>query len=275
MRDEQRVQQESVLLKVEGSSSGMTLVGCCELGYNQHAGSALREGTGRRNVSQDRSNKFGYLQMVDIFQDLTEEEIEEIDRATTLSSCRRGKIFYMPEDTSEVLFLLKEGRVQLYRISPDGKKLVIATIGPGTVFGEMALIGQGMHNTFAEAVENCELLVMSREDVERLLVTKPKVALRIFEALGTRLRETEARLEEIAFKGIPARLASLLLQLADEGGSDTVSGMTHQDLGEQIGTYRETTTQTLNAFKAEGLIDIGRKRITILDREGLQRIAEG
>lgn len=225
-------------------------------------------------MQEDPSNKIGYLQMVDIFQDLTESEIEEIDRATTMSTCRRGKIIYMPEDTSEVLFLLKEGKVQLYRISPDGKKLVIATIGPGTVFGEMALIGQGMHNTFAEATEDCVLLVMSREDVERLLVTKPKVALRIFEALGSRLKETEARLEEIAFKGIPARLASLLLQLAEEGGSNTITGLTHQDLGEQIGTYRETTTQTLNTFRADGLIEIGRKRITILDGEGLQRIAE-
>ncbi len=222
----------------------------------------------------DKSEKVGYLQMVDIFQDLTEAEIEEIDRAITVSSCRRGKILYMPEDTSEVLFLLKQGRVQLYRISPDGKKLVIATIGPGSVFGEMALIGQGMHNTFAEAIEDCVLCVMSRDDVERLLVTKPKVALRIFETLGDRLREAEARLEEIAFKGIPARLASLLLQLADAHGSNAIIGLTHQDLGEQIGTYRETTTQTLNTFKAEGLIDIGRKRITILDRQKLQRIAE-
>ena len=219
-------------------------------------------------------DKIGYLQMVDIFQDLTETEIEEIDRATTITSCRRDKILYMPEDTSEVLFLLKQGRVQLYRISPDGKKLVIATIGPGAIFGEMALIGQGMHSTFAEAIEECVLDVMSRDDGEHLLVTRPKVALRIFEALGHRLRETEARLEEIAFKGIPARLASLLLQLCDEQGSDTIVGLTHQDLGEQIGTYRETTTQTLNAFKAEGLIEIGRKRITILDRGGLERIAE-
>ncbi len=218
-------------------------------------------------------DKIGYLQMVDIFQDLTEEEIEEIDRATTMSFCRKGKILYMPEDTSEVLFLLKKGRIQLYRLSPDGKKLVIATIGPGSVFGEMALIGQGMHNTFAEATEECVLCVMSRDDLERLLVTKPKVALRIFETLGRRLKEAELRLEEIAFKGIPARLASLLLQLADEQGSDRITGLTHQDLGEQIGTYRETTTQTLNIFKTEGLIEIGRKRITILDREGLKRIA--
>ena len=69
-------------------------------------------------------------------------------------------------------------------------------------------------------------------------------------------------------------MASFLLQLADEQGDDTITGLTHQDLGEQIGTYRETTTQTLNIFKADGLIDIGRKRIMILDREGLERVAE-
>jgi CRP/FNR family cyclic AMP-dependent transcriptional regulator len=226
-------------------------------------------------VPEEQTDKIGYLQMVDVFQDLSETEMEEIDRATTLSSARRGKILYMPEDTSEVLFLLKEGRVQLYRISPDGKKLVIVTIGPGSIFGEMALIGQGMHNTFAEAVEACALLVMSRDDVERLLVTKPMVAVRIFEVLGRRLREAESRLEEIAFKSIPSRLASLLLQLANEQGDDSITGLTHQDLGEQIGTYRETTTQTLNTFKSEGFIDIGRKRITILDRDALQSIASG
>jgi CRP/FNR family cyclic AMP-dependent transcriptional regulator len=227
------------------------------------------------SVSNEQSPKFSYLRTVDIFQDLTEAEIEEIDRATTMSTYRKGKIFYMPEDTSEVLFILKQGHVQLYRISPEGKKLVIGTIGPGTVFGEMALIGQGMHNSFAEALEDCVLCIMNRDQVERLLITRPQVGLRIFEALGHRLKEAESRLETIGFKGIPARLASLLLQLAQQQGGDAVTGLTHQDLGEQIGTYRETTTQTLNSFKNQGLIDIGRKRITILDRERLQRIADG
>ena len=225
-------------------------------------------------MSDENLDKIGYLRLVDIFQDLSEAEIEEIDRATTLTRARKGRILYMPEDTSEVLFLLKQGQVQLYRISPDGKKLVIATLGPGAVFGEMALIGQGMHNTFAEVTEESVICVMSRDDVERLLMTKPQVALRIFEVLGQRLRDAETRLEEIAFKGIPARLASLLLHLSEQEGGDTITGLTHQDLGEQIGTYRETTTQTLNTFKAQGLIDIGRKRIAIRDRSGLRQIAE-
>ena len=228
-----------------------------------------------RSPSGDHGgDKIGYLRMVDIFRDLSEAEVQEIDRATTITTAHRGKILYMPEETGEVLFMLKVGRIQLYRISPEGKKLVITTIGPGTVFGEMAFIGQGMHNSFAEALEDCVLLIMSRTDVERMLVTKPQVALRIFEVLGHRLKEAEARLAEIAFKSIPARLASLLLQLAEEQGSDSITGLTHQNLGEQVGTYRETTTQTLNTFKSAGLIDIGRKKIIILDANGLRRVAD-
>ena len=221
------------------------------------------------------NQKLEYLSMVDIFQDLSPDEMADIDRQTTMSTCQAGRIFYMPGETGEVLFLLKKGRVQLYRISPDGKKLVVATLGAGAIFGEMALIGQGMHNTFAEALEDCVLCVMGRADVERLILSRPQVALRFLEFTGRRLQETERHLEEIAFKSIPARLASLLLRLTEEQGGDTLSGYTHQSLGEMLGTYRETTTQTLNEFKGRGLLKIGRKRIEIVDREGLVDIAEG
>ncbi|MCI0393897.1 MAG: Crp/Fnr family transcriptional regulator [Chloroflexi bacterium] len=222
-----------------------------------------------------QESKLRYLSKIDIFRDLSPGELAEMDRQITMASCGPGKIFYMPEDSGEVLFLLKKGRVQLYRISPSGKKLVVATLGPGAMFGEMSLVGQGMHNTFAESVDECLLCVMSRADVERLMREKPQVAFRFVEALGSRLTQLEAHLEEIAFKSIPARLASLLLRLADEQGRDReVHGYTHQDLGDLLGTYRETITQTLNDFKATGLVDISRKHITLLDRQRLEELAE-
>ncbi|MGD8585502.1 MAG: Crp/Fnr family transcriptional regulator [Chloroflexota bacterium] len=222
-----------------------------------------------------QDTKLAYLSNIEIFQDLSQGELEEMDRQTTMSSCEPGRIFYMPEETGEVLFLLKKGRVQLYRLSPNGKKLVVATLGPGAIFGEMSLVGQGMHNTFAEAVDECLLCVMSRQDIERLMRDKPQVAFRFVEALGQRMIALEARLEEIAFKSIPSRLASLLLRLAEEqAGSRVVGGYTHQDLGEMLGTYRETITQTLNDFKAAGVVDISRKRVEILDVDGLETLAE-
>lgn len=218
-------------------------------------------------------DKIAYLTNMDLFRDLTGRELAQLDRITTMSAVQKGKVFYRPGETGEVLFLLKSGRVQLYRLSPDGKKLILDTLGPGAIFGEMALVGQRMYNTFAEAVEDCLICVMSRADVERLVIDQPKVGLRILEIVGRRLREAETRLEDMAFKAVPARMASLLVRLANERGK-VIEGITHQELAETIGTYRETATQTLNDFKARGLIDIGRKRIIILDLEGLQALAE-
>ena len=219
--------------------------------------------------------KLQALSEIEIFQDLTQQEMENMDRTTTMSTCEAGRVFYGPDETTEVLFLLKKGRVQLYRLSPEGKKLVVTTLEPGVIFGEMSIIGQGMHNTFAESIEECTLCVMRPHDVEHLLTTKPKVAFRIMEVIARRLKDAEARLEELAFKSIPSRLASLLLKLATNNPDPMlVEGYTHQDFAEMVGTYRETTTQTLNQFKNQGWIDIQRKHIQVLDPPALEKLSE-
>lgn len=222
-----------------------------------------------------KDNKLKYLSNIQLFRDLNPNELMQMDQQLTMSTCESGRIFYMPEQTGEVLFLLKKGRVQLYRIAPNGKKIVVSTLGPGAVFGEMALVGQGMHNTFAQATDDCVLCVMGRADVERLVRDKPDVAFRFVEVLGDRVQHLEEQLESIAFKSIPTRLAELLLAQAEkQGHGDLVKGFTHQDLGEMLGTYRETVTQTLNEFKMDGLIEIGRKKIKLIDMPRLQALTK-
>jgi CRP/FNR family cyclic AMP-dependent transcriptional regulator len=227
-----------------------------------------------RSLVVHAASKVRYLSELAVFQDLTPREMQELNRVTTMSIVPRGRVFYRPEEPSEVLFILKEGHVQIYRINPEGKKLVTGTLGPHTIFGEMALVGSKMHNTFAEAIEDCLICVMSRTDLERIIVGKPQVALRLLELMGKRLSEAEERLESMAFKGIPARLAALLLRLCAERGSNEILGVTHQDMAERVGTYRETATQVLNALRTQGLIEIGRKHITVIDIEKLAEIAD-
>ena len=213
-----------------------------------------------------------YLSEVDLFQGLPPSDLEEINRVTTMKRVPKGKVFW-PSEMEEVLFILKEGRVQLYRLSPDGKKLIIATLGPGSVFGEMTLTGQRMQDAFGEAMEDSLLCMIDRDNLERIILHHPRIALRLLEIMGRRLHDLEKRLEDLAFKTITARLASLLLSLRDENG-DIIRGYTHQDLADMVGTYRETVTQTLNEMKAMGLIEIGRKTLRILDPEGLRALAE-
>ena len=206
----------------------------------------------------------------DLFQGMTPEELREVERVTTTRAFRRGAVLYTPGETGEALFLLREGAVQIYRMSPEGRKLVIAHLLPFSFFGEMTCIGQGMYDTYAEVTEDSVLLLMNCADLERLLVSKPQVARRILEAFGRRVLEAERQLEDIAFKGMAARVAALLLREADDG---EVRGLSHQDIAERLGVYRETATNALNELKNASIIRIGRRHISILDRRRLERVA--
>lgn len=234
------------------------------------AGEAAGSQPGRRGHP---SAKLRYLQQTDIFADFTPQEMAEVERLSAMTLCKRGKVFYTPGETGEVLFILKKGRVNLYRLTPDGKKVVTAAVDAGTVFGEMSLIGQGMYGTFAEAAEDCVICVMSHSDVERLLASKPKLALRVIAVVARRLQEAEARLEMVAHKSVPARLASVLLELA-RGPVPAVVDLTHQDLAEMVGTYRETVTRILNELRAAGVVTLRRRHIVLLRPEELRALAQ-
>ena len=233
----------------------------------------LRRSSASVPAQPQLSGKAAFLSDTDIFQDLSSRELEDLERLTAMSTCRRGKVFYTPGETGEVLFILKRGRVNLYRINPDGKKLVTSTLSAGTVFGEMSLVAQGMHDTFAEAAEECTLCVMSRSDVEHLLLSKPRVALRFMEMIAARLKDVETRMETVAFKSVPTRIATFLLQLS-ENTNGKIQGVSHQDLADMVGTYRETVTRILNEFRSAGYITLGRLNVSILDKQAVQAIAD-
>ncbi len=189
-----------------------------------------------------------------------------------------GALLYSPEEHGEVLFLLKEGRVRLYRLSPDGKALTTAIVEPGAAFGEMALLGQGMQDSFAEAMERCILYTLNKRDVQEVLLSDPRVSRRLLELVSQRLEDTEKKLAEFAFKNVPQRLASLLLQLAHpapgqrQGPIPLPVRYTHQQLAEMIGTYRETVTKVLNDFRQQGWIRIEHGRIQLVDIAALEKM---
>jgi len=191
--------------------------------------------------------------------------VAELDAATRMTTACKGKVIYYQEDTAEGLFLLKAGRVRLFRIGPGGKKLDLAVIEPGTFFGEMPLLGERMRNASAEAIEGCTLCVISQRDVERLILAKPRVGLRMLETVGRRLAHAEARLEDLAYRAVRARLASVLLRLNREAGAE-IEGLTHQDLGDMVGAYRETITKVLDELERNGVVELARRRIAVRDR---------
>ncbi|HSH80388.1 MAG TPA: Crp/Fnr family transcriptional regulator [Herpetosiphonaceae bacterium] len=234
-------------------------------------------------MSQRELDKQGYLRDIDIFQDLSPDEVETLGHRAPMQTVEAGTVFYSPEDASEVLFILKVGRVRMYRLSADGKALTTALIDAGTIFGEMAILGQGMHDSYAEALTPCVLCLMSRDDVKRLLLGDQRVALRITETMGRRLLEAERRLSDFAFKSLPERIATVLVTLAEREpsrfsmwpgrSSRPELRFTHEQLAEMVGTHRETATKVLNDWREQGLIELKRGKVVLMDLEALRRLS--
>ena len=216
-------------------------------------------------------DKIGYLKESALFNGMPSSDIDEISDSIEMTNYPKGKIIYQPDDPGDILFILKKGRVRIYRLSSSGKELTLTELGSGTIFGEMSLFGQTMYGSFAEAIEDCVICVIDRVRATQMLKEKPFISLKLAEILGKRLLSAENKLESIALRDVPKRLASLLIELfiSDEG-SPKAYRYTHEDLAKMIGTSRESVTLALADFKNRGWISVNDHHITLTETEAIK-----
>jgi len=221
------------------------------------------------------ADKVWCMAEVDIFCDLNAAEMDRLAAAAPRRTYAAGTLVYTPHQPVETLFILKKGRIRIFRVSPDGRALTTAIVEPGTIFGEMVIVGQQMHDNFAEAMDDVVVCVMTKADVQRLLLGDQRVAARISATLGRRLADLENKLSDAVFKSVPARLATALLTLSEGRSARPLARgvqvrLTHEQLAALAGTTRETTSKILGEYADQGLISLGRGRITVLDEDGLR-----
>jgi len=219
------------------------------------------------NIVLPPEEKLRLLSMVDILEPLSREEIKELSRRVPDTHFQRGQILYTPYEKNEVLFMLKKGRVRIYRVSTDGREFTLAVMGAGKVFGEMSLTAQRLENAYAEAMEPVTVCKMRRLDFERLVMDKPQVGLKVMSVLSERLFLAEDRMEDIAFKEVPTRLASFILQLIESEGVVSREGYkvptryTHRQVATMIGSKRETVTKAFTLLQQAGAVELKRRCI--------------
>lgn len=209
-------------------------------------------------------NKWEYLATLPLFQQVPQRELATLANSSTVTQFGRGYLFCDPNRINQTLYILVEGQVLLHRINPEGKKLNLARLGPGAIFGETALLEGDLPTHFAEAAEESLIIAIPARDLLPLVHKYPQITLQVLRTVASRLYTLEEKLEQVAFKSLRVRLAELLTKLAQAEGGSTITGYTHQELADDLGTYRETATQLLNDLRAEGFINIRRKQIHLL-----------
>jgi CRP/FNR family transcriptional regulator len=214
----------------------------------------------------------------DILDGLPDGVTAELEGRFSAARYGKGELIYSPFDRADAMYIVQSGRVRLYRSAHDGRQLTLAMLDDGEVFGCVSPEGDAMHDAYAEAMTDAVVRVLPAAELERATADHPQVALNLLRSLSERLRTTEDQLESLAFRGVPARLASQLLQLMDRYGRVTHTGIriderfTHVQLAEMIGTSRETLTKVMNELREAGLIDVRDRLVWVLDADGLERL---
>ncbi len=211
-------------------------------------------------------------------------ELDESVRAALASICRwdrraAGEVIFRQGDPGTSMVVILSGSVRVVTSSAEGKRLGLAILGEGQVVGELALLDGGIRSADVITEEPTELLVLERRDLIPFLEHNPRICIMLLEVLSGRLRQTTETLSDRAFLSLEARLAKALLRLAEVYGRETADGvrielkLSQRAIGEMIGASRESVNKQLQAWSDEGIVQLKRGYVAVLQPEGLTRIA--
>ena len=199
------------------------------------------------------------------------EEDPAFDKVVVAQRYERGRLVASAEAMASRRFVLMSGKVNLLCTNNEGRRLVIATLEPGAIFGEGALGTTSDPNIFAEAAEDCAVWIIPASEARSMTMQYPILGWGMLQTYGMRLMQVENSLEDVAYKKLPERLAALLVEL-DIEQSGIIKGVSHQALADRLGTYRETVSAILRDFKRQGLVELGYRRIKLVDTETLRDV---
>lgn len=215
------------------------------------------------------ASKIGYLKLSDLGGDSRSVDAA-LDRMPK-KNFKSGENVYPGGQKGPAAAVVRSGKVNIVRTAATGKDLPIKTVEAGTIFGDLPALGQSMFGAKAVAAEAAKVSYISSGDFDKLAAASPSVAANIAKKLGERLVDAEKRHEQSAFQPVTARIATMLLEGA--GSGNEVTGLTHQQIAERLGVYRETVTNAIAELKGDKLIKVGRKRLSILDKNALRKLS--
>ena len=216
-----------------------------------------------------------FLATIPLFSGLQREEIQKFADLTRERSYPKGSVILFQDDPGDSLFVLRAGRVKVVLIGEDGREVILGVLEPGAHFGELALIDDQPRSAHVIAMEDAQLLILRREDFRRRVEANASVAWALLTELSRRLRRADVKIGGLVLLDVPGRIARLLLDLADETGSDSIEKpLTHQTIAQMIGASRETVSRAMKEFQDNGLITVERRRISVGDRDKLEKRAQ-
>ncbi len=215
------------------------------------------------------------LANVPFFSGLNQSELGDLRELLIQKSFPRDNLILLADDEGETLFIILSGQVKVSILSEDGREVILAILGPGEFFGEISLLDGKPRSATVIAHEDTELLTLRRADFLRLLERVPGMGVKVLASLISRLRKNDRKIESLALMDVSGRVATVLLQIAEEVGEPTPDGVairnrpTHQQIANMAGTTRETVSRAMKRLEQQGYVVIRDRDIIIARQEDL------
>ncbi len=219
------------------------------------------------------------LKKIDLFKDLSDDELHELEPYLATSSYKKKEDIFSEGDQPEWFYIVAKGKIKITKLSHEGKEIILEIISPTDIFGGVAVLRNFPYPANAIAMEDSEVVKISRKNLMRLVDRFPNLMYCIALQLGDRMKSSYDSLKNIALERVEARIAALLLKLANKVGTKTGEGtmidmrLTKQDVADMVGTTVETSIRTFSKFKKMGFLSDADGRIVIKDKEGLTELA--
>ena len=220
------------------------------------------------------------LHRVPAFSALGEDDLARVADVAVPRRFEAGEVVFREGDQSDTCYVVRSGHARALREHPDGRSITLARFGPGDIFGELAMFDDERRSATVEAIERTEAIAILGGDMRRLLREHPDIAVKLLQALGRRLRETNERLARQSFQTVQSRVASVLAQLVAaeraEGAEGAENGdvlitSTQADLAQLAGSSRESASRFLAVLERAGIISQGRGKLVVHDPAALER----
>ena len=214
-------------------------------------------------------NETIYLKQVPLFAGLADEDIRELMEVARKRTFRSGEVIFHRDDPGQVLYVIKEGKVKISLVSPDGQEIVLAVLGKGECFGEFAILDGLTRSADAITLEKVECYTLQRSDFHNAILKNPKIAIQVLEVLTKRLRINDQMVEDLIFLDVYGRVAKKLLELAETHGEKVENGtrinvrLTQQELASMVGASRESVNKVMGYFTDKNFISTDKHRITL------------
>jgi len=228
----------------------------------------------------DQGNVVSALGATSLFSNLSPEELRLLGGHAVRKSFAQGELLFSEGDTCRGLHIIVSGKLRIFKSSASGREQVLAVEGPGGSVAELPVFDGAPYPASVSAIEDSQILFISRGDFRSFCLAHPEVALKMLAVVGARLRRLVGIIEELSFATVRQRLASVLVRLAQAEGKRTEMGIeiqlpgTHQELAHQLGTVRELVSRNLMRLQAEGLVQVEGRNIKVLDLPGLTAILD-